>query len=260
MFQFVDHLHRLPQSLTAARWSARLAGAAVAVLLARLLTLSIGEAKLPVDDQPMKPGPTVVEREPISNWHLFGAASNNDKISATSLALTLRGIVDQGDASRRMAIIAGQDQRDILYHVGDALPGGSVLDAIHSTDVVLINGGRRESLALADRQSLRQAEVAASNTPGLASETSDPSLGNANVLPVVDGPLVIGSKISTPDIAALERIGLRRDDVITSIDGRALNGPGASKELQERLRKGGDATIVLRRDGREQTQVINLGH
>ena len=259
MFQLTDHLYRLPQSLSVARWAARLAGCMVAVLLARLLTLSLSEARLPIDDVPILPGPSVVEHEPISSWHLFGTASNSDELSATTLALTLRGIVNRGDTSRRIAIIAGQDLRDNAYHVGDTLPGGSVLDAINAANVVLINGGRRESLALADRQNLRHTDGAASNTSGSPLDKVDPPLEDANVLPVADGRLVIGTKISTSDIASLERIGLRRDDVITAIDGRKLTGPGASQALQERLRKGGTAAIVLRRDGREQTQTVDLG-
>ena len=259
MLPLADHLHRLPQSLAVARWSARLSGCAVAVALARLLTLSYGEARFPVDEAPTRQEFPPAVREPISNWHLFGVATSSDKMVATTLALTLRGIVDHGDASRRIAIIAGQDQRDNAYHIGDTLPGGGVLDAVHPAYVVLLNGGRRESLALADRKAIRLPEGAAVSTAGPPPVDPGAPLGNANVLPVTDGRVVVGTRVSTPDIASLERTGLRRDDVITSIDGSELTGPAAGEVLQERLRKGGSATVVVRRDGREQTHNINLG-
>ncbi len=259
MFSFVDHLHRLPRSLTVARWSTRVAGCAVAVVLARLITLSLDEARLPIDDSPAPKRLSLVVREPISNWHLFGNASSGDKVIATTLALTLHGIVNQADAGRRIAVIAGQDQRDNAYHIGDTLPGGSVLVAVHPAYVVLLNNGRRESLALADRKNLLQAESVAGSATGRVPSDPNTSLVNANVLPITDGRLVIGTKISTPNIASLERIGLRRDDIITSIDGTALTGPNAGEVLHERLRKGGSATVVMRRDGREQTHNINFG-
>lgn len=259
MFSFVDHLHSLPRSLTIARWSTRLAGCAVAVGIARLITLSLDEARLPIDGSPAPKELSLVVREPISNWHLFGNASSGDKVGATTLALTLHGIVNHADANRRIAVIAGQDQRDVAYHIGDTLPGGGVLDAVHPAYVVLLNGGLRESLALVGWEALPQSGSAAGGATGLSLSGPSTPLINANLLPITEGPVVIGIKISTPNIASLERIGLRRDDIITSIDGTELSGPNAGEVLQDRLRKGGSATVVIRRDGREQTHSINFG-
>ena len=95
--------------------------------------------------------------------------------------------------------------------------------------------------------------------------------GQANVLPVVENGRVVGARITAPDVAALERTGLRRDDaafqpreafpfaggrrddVILSVDGQPVDGPGFNQALENGLRTGGDITLVVRRGGREQT-------
>jgi S1-C subfamily serine protease len=77
--------------------------------------------------------------------------------------------------------------------------------------------------------------------------------GQANVLPVVENGRVVGARITAPDVAALERTGLRRDDVILSVEGQPADGPGFKLALENGLRTGADITLVVRRGGREQT-------
>ena len=177
----------------------------------------------------------------------------------TSLALTLRGVVSKFGSANAVAVVAGPDQRDVPYHVGDAMPGGSMLDAIYPTHVVLLNNGRRELLAMADREEARALDAPKNAATNSAKSDRDLPLGEVNVLPAIDGNSIIGARISPPDVALIERAGLRRDDVIISIDGVELSGPDSKEALAKRLRQGGNVTLVLRRDGREQEQNVYLG-
>lgn len=275
MIHAVDHLFRLSQSPVVAVWAGRIGGSVAIVMLARLLVLAISPAQLPLVDGPapistMRAGPG-----PIANWHLFGVPASGMQVARTTLALTLRGTVDSTDPAVGAAIIAGHGQKDTAYHVGDALPGGGVLEAIHPGHVEIRNNGRRESLALAAKQSGAGtgltspapssvvASVPGNVAPGRVAAAPRPDgmtllATQANVMPVLDNGRVVGARISSPDVALLEQVGLRRDDVITSVDGQAVGGPGFNQALESRLRAGGQVTLVVRRDGREQT--VQVGH
>ena len=276
MIHVVDHLHRLPQSPTAALWAASAGGAVAVVMLARLSVLAISPPQLPLVDAPAPLATTRSAQQPIANWHLFGLPMNNSQIAATTLVLTLRGTVDSSDPALGTAIIAGQDQKDAGYHVGDILPGGGVLEAIHADHIEIRNNGRRESLALTDKPDAHQAGTIAATAQSStalnaaavvvgatgargsaetsAQTTAAAALGSqANVLPVVENGQVVGARISVADVALLERVGLRRDDVVLSIDGQPVAAGGFNQALEERLRNGGGVDLVVRRDGREQT-------
>ena len=58
---------------------------------------------------------------------------------------------------------------------------------------------------------------------------------------------------------AANRAGIRRGDVIVSVDGRRAGGPGDVAEAVGRRKPGDEVTIVLRRDGREITVRAKLG-
>ena len=279
MIHVVDQLHRLPQSPSAALWAASAGGAVAVVMLARLSVLATSPPQLPLVDAPAPIATTRNAQQPIANWHLFGLPMNDSQVAATTLALTLRGTVDSSDPALGTAIIAGQDQKDAGYHVGDILPGGGVLETIHADHVEIRNNGRRESLALAAEPDVHQGTVAApaqssatANAPAIvvgatgarsaeasAQTTAATALGSqANVLPVVENGQMVGARISVADVALLERVGLRRDDVVLSIDGQPVAAGGFNQALEERLRSGGGIDLVVRRDGREQT--VRVGH
>jgi general secretion pathway protein C len=280
MIHFVDQLHRLPQSPSAALWTASAGGAVAVVMLARLTVLAISPAQLPLVDAP---SPMIVARttqQPIASWHLFGLSMNDAQVAATTLALTLRGTVDNSDPTLGTAVIAGPDQKDAGYHVGDILPGGGVLEAIHADHVEIRNNGRRESLALTDKPAINQTGTMASPAQASAAAgapavvvgatgarsaemnpqtTAAAALGSqANMLPVVENGQMIGARISVADVALLERVGLRRDDVVLSVDGQPVAAGSFNQALEGRLRSGAGIDLVVRRDGREQT--VRVGH
>jgi general secretion pathway protein C len=280
MIHVVDQLHRLPQSPSAALWTASAGGAAAVVMLARLTVLAISPAQLPLGDAPSPMVVAHTAQQPIASWHLFGLPLDDAQVAATTLALTLRGTVDSSDPALGTAVIAGPDQTDAGYHVGDVLPGGGVLEAIHADHVEIRNNGRRESLALTDTPAANQTGTAASPAQASAAAgaaaivvgatgartaetsaqtTAAAALGSqANVLPVVENGQMVGARIAVADVALLERVGLRRDDVVLSVDGQPIAAGGFNQALEGRLRAGTGIDLVVRRDGREQT--VRVGH
>lgn len=277
MFLLADHLHRLSQSPAAAAWLARLSGAIAVVALARMFLLVAGGPQLPLPAAHTAI-PASLERSPVSSWHLFGVPGAETVLEATTLSLTLRGTLASDKPDRGLAIIAEKGQKDIGYHVGATLPGGGVLEAIHPDHVVILNGGKRESLALTDPRANQAAgtpnfsQALPVNVPGQAGATgaaipaADPAaasiasptalataIGPMSVLPVVENGKVVGARLVTADVASIERAGLRRDDVIVSIDGSAIDDPQVNGKIEKGLRSGSGMTLVVRRDGRERT-------
>lgn len=281
MLDWAGHWQRLPHSLVAAKTVA--AGLAVIALclLAKLLVVVISDAQLPV----VLPSPADAPRistgssTPLAQWHLFGLPSNAAAPSnETALALVLRGTIASSDPRSGTAFISDAQGHDARYRVGASLPGGVVLDAVYAGRVILLNNGQRETLSLRGVSSAATTQKSAPASPDggfltgvlgtgapdlqTQREQREPDLQilaeQANVLPVLENGRVIGVQVRVPDPALLERVGLQPDDIITSVNGIALNDPAVAPALQNQLRAGGLLTLTVRRDGHDLTLSLGL--
>jgi len=257
MPSLTDHLYRLSRSPVAASWVARVGGAVAVIALAQLCLLIAAGPQLPfTPTHAATPG--AVDNGPLAKWHLFGIPNAGVVLKATTLSLVLRGTVATDRQNRALAIMAEKGRPDAGYHVGERLPGGGVLQAVHADHVVIVNGGTQERLALIEptarpqpaptRSSVAVAPTGLAPPPGMAS-----SAGALSILPVVENGRVVGARLATADVARIERLGLRRDDVIVSIDGTAVADPAINRTLEKGLLAGSAMTLVVRRDGRERT-------
>lgn len=77
---------------------------------------------------------------------LFGKAPALLKVSEGGLLL--RGIFATASPERGSAIIGSQGQKPKLYVVGDRLPNGTTLVAVHEQQVVLEKAGEQSMLSL----------------------------------------------------------------------------------------------------------------
>lgn len=92
----------------------------------------------------------------IPDWHLFGNAekpADTSILPITSLQLRLIGLVQAMPETQSSVIISEAGQPGKVYLLGDVLPMGVKVDAIHEDGVILENAGRLEKLPL-QRQSL----------------------------------------------------------------------------------------------------------
>lgn len=265
MIHATDLLQRLRHSPRAATYVLRVGGAATAVLAGRLAALAVGGPALPpVDLASVAPATTGPAPAAVADVHLFGLPSGPGPAVKTTLVLTLRGTAaNASDPSRSVAILAGAGGRDATYRIGDPLPGGGVLAGISRDKVDISNGGRREILPIVrhDRTGTKTAKPASTaRTAPLGGV--DPSAAvrkldgtqladRASMLPVLEDGRVVGARIATANVALLERIGLRRDDVIVSIDGQAVTGTAIAATLPDRLRGGEQIALLVLREGRE---------
>lgn len=214
----------------------------------------------------------------VAALHLFGTAAAPvapRDAPDTSLQLTLRGVFAARDRQLARALVAAPDGSEQVYAIGSALPGNATLREIHATRVLLERAGRFETLRLPEETS---SGVIASTTaaragalPSVADMTSlrqlrDAALSNPQTLgefaridPVEQGGRFVGYRIiPTGNRQLLRRHGLTTSDIITAVNGIALDSPVKGLEALQQLASAQAAQITLLRRGREQTITVRL--
>jgi general secretion pathway protein C len=80
-----------------------------------------------------------------------------------------------------------------------------------------------------------------------------------SVLPVIEAGQFVGVRLSTGrDVPLIAKLGLKPDDVVTAVNGIRLDSPARATQVAQSLTSAGQATVVVRRDGKEQTLTVSL--
>lgn len=208
----------------------------------------------------------------------------------TRLELVLRGIVASSEEGLGHAIIEHRKRQDV-YAVQDKLPVGSkvVLAKVMPQQVVLDNNGKYELLTLFDETQLSAQAVAAPVTrsparsaPPVSARMVDKSGDSgatslalsyrqrlyqnpqslAEVVSVAavreDGQLR-GYRI-TPgkDKAQFAQLGFKKGDLVTGVNGIALDDPANTMKLYQAMRSANEAVFDLERDNQQVTINVSL--
>jgi general secretion pathway protein C len=283
-----------PEALIAAanKYLPTIASAILAVAIAyelALLTFRLMPGGASVPPAPVGAPPAAAtaaaapDVERLVDAHLFGQAPADTAkpvvpatIDApdTTLSLKLTGILfgEGGQPSR--AIISGGRDEQKTYGVGDAIEiaNGAALRAVYADRVILEHDGRLEALRqpkdlIASAAPPPPAEYA-EETPDDLLEPEDPAsnvdedasaLGEiVQVTPAFQEERLIGFRVDPGgDRAAFERLGLRTGDVVTAVNGRAMDDPEYATAVLEEIVGAPTATVVLMRDGEPMNIVIN---
>jgi general secretion pathway protein C len=283
---------RTANLLLAERTQERLALAARLVLLILLAVtlagftwrlLAPGENSLPPPTSPRSAQPAETTWN-LARWHLFGeapvagpAAAPVETLPETRLNLALRGVVAGENGG---AIIGTPNGDESFYKTGARLPGGAVLREVYSDRVVLERSGQRETLRL-PRESLdagppARAAAGRGSAPvdeprALEPELSlrqyrDLALQNPSqladvvqVAPRNDGGRFVGYEVQPGrDPGLLNRVGLMPGDIVTSVNGIALDTPARALGVLRSLRGRNEVTIEIQRGGVPRTISVNL--
>jgi general secretion pathway protein C len=201
------------------------------------------------------------------------------------LNLRLYGVIASGDSTLARAIISAGGAAEDSYALGDALPGGAVLREIHSDRVVLEYQGRRETLRLAEQAAAPAAappRVALLSSSGPPTVEAAGALDNAALLreyrqalisnpqslvdviravPVNDAQsgALKGYQISPArDRRLLSRFGLRSGDVVTAVNGVALDNPVKALEVMQTLATASKLNLTVERNGETQSFIYDV--
>lgn len=213
----------------------------------------------------------------IAGAHLFGTAtadaapSLDDAQDApeTQLNLQLRGAIAAADDRFAHAIISDGSGTEKVYFLKDAVPGGAVLQQVQADRVILSRGGVLEALLL-PRESAGGGAAARRAPEPLARRTPQPSMQevvtqNANSFtdvirpqPYMPGGELKGYRIYPGrNRDQFVGLGLKPGDLVTEINGMALNNPAQAMEMFRALADVTQVTLTVERDGQAQTLTLD---
>ncbi len=228
----------------------------------------------------------------VSKWHLFGsptqAGGAQRAMSATTLALSLRGTLADADPRRGIAVIADEQGVERAWRVGEAIRPGVSLDEVHADRVLLLHDGVQEALPLTrdDAPPERVAPIPASARGGNALRNTAPAdagvpamtftppqlahgsmdwqktmdniaggpsnlAKNMRIEPVIDNGKVAGVRVSAggADAALLSQLGLRPSDIVTAVNGLPVDSVARGQQIAESLGNASSVRVTVTRDG-----------
>ena len=275
-------------------WLARLQGngpklaslalaALIAVELARIAISLLGGTPLK-SPQPVQNGTAHDQRagfdvQGVVSAHLFGVASvdpsTEDPANApqSTANLVLAGTIASRDPKRGVAIISDGGPSKV-YSVGDVV-GGAALHSVYLDHVILERGGVLETLLLP-----RQLGPGVRGPSLLRRSGGDPrtvaAVDNIRRL-VQQDPGILDQVMRTVpsyDNAAgklrgfrtypgrnrqiFSRLGLKPGDLVTAINGTALDDPQRSQEVFNTIQSSDHATVTVERGGQKQDITLNI--
>jgi general secretion pathway protein C len=208
----------------------------------------------------------------------------------SSLNLTLTGIVASTEAGMGYAIIEYKKKQQV-YAVDDDLPVGRrvKLAKVMADRVVIDNGGTYELLKLFDKSTMQAASPAPSRAvPAPQAARPQPAAGvnrrrdttdttaarsyrqrlyedpqslaqMVQVSAVRENDLLSGYRVEPgQDKQQFERLGFKAGDVVTGVNGIALDDPAKAMQLYQVMRTAREAVFTVRRQGQEMELTVAL--
>ena len=213
----------------------------------------------------------------IVNAHLFGnynpveTVVETEAVDApdTNLSLELRGTIVAQDPEEALAIIAEKGGDEHVYAIGDAVPGNASLHSVLPDRVLLRRAGRLEALRLPRADESSGGVVRASTRRQVTTPRATSSLREiidrnpARITDVIRPQPVFrdGQQQGYRVYPGRERqqfaqLGLRPGDLITQINGMALDDPARGMEIFRGLGDATQVSVTVERNG--QTEILTL--
>jgi general secretion pathway protein C len=266
---------------------------AVSLVLAALIAAQLAQIAIFSFVKPVKspqPVPTALaprQQHPalhiqnVISAHLFGVAAVNggaqDPANApqSSANLLLAGTIATQDPKRGVAIISDGGGPSKVYSVGDRV-GGASLHSVYLDHVILDRSGALETLQL-PRQLLagNRGPAAAMRRPGADPRTAA-AVDNIRRMVQQDPGILdqVMRTVASYDNAAgklrgfraypgrnrqiFSKLGLKAGDLVTAINGTALDDPQRSQEVFNTIQTSDRVTVTIERGGQKQDISLNI--
>lgn len=244
----------------------RLALLAVDLTAPPVMDTALGVAAMP------QPTRNMVDIQSIVRASLFGQSAPPPAAGApvTSLPLVLAGVFALNDEKLGTAML-GNSSADIkFYKVGDPLPGGARLHAVHVDRVLLDRGGSIESLLIPPRTGMSMAPPPPMPAPSPAASVSavqEIMRENPGIIgQVIQRQVVMGAdgrlqgmRVNPgANAQAFSRLGLRAGDLVTAVNGVPLVDQASATQFFNSLSNSAEARVTVTRNGTQQELVLNL--
>ncbi|MDX1608955.1 MAG: type II secretion system protein GspC [Halofilum sp. (in: g-proteobacteria)] len=224
------------------------------------------------------------ERTDVAALHLFGQAPAGDTTASrpvpteapeTRLNLKLTGVFAAGGGDGIAIIVAGNAEQAV-YGVGDRVAGAARIDGIYADRVLLERNGALETLRLSeDGVATERAGAArgsgdrdiqriAQRARELRQRLTENPLELARMVrfqPYMRDGELVGYRIQprTADAELLAELGLRPTDVVTRVNGVALNDPVQAQQALQRVQTAQTISVTWLRDGEQHRMTIPVG-
>ena len=243
----------------------------------------------PVSSAPtnVKPQPRANHDRKIAQLHLMGKpapasnAKNVEDAPDTTLNLKLLGVL-AGDKDYGYAIISSGGNKIKHYALGDDVPGGAVLHAVFNDRVILERDIRMETLRLPKSNAkgfnkklspTNKLETAQASPPAETTNSFE-SVGQfrqeimknpvrltefINAAPEQQDGKFVGYKLTpSQNTDMFYQLGLEPGDVVTNINGVALDAPNKGPQAMQSLATATEVTMIVTRAGTEITLFQDL--
>lgn len=259
--------------------------------LKRAETVSAPLCPDPSRPTPEPPPPVALEAtdyQVIVTRNLFGATeaafqdtqqADFENLQETSLALTLLGTIDGVGSGRRAIIQEDKDKGQNIYQEGDTVQQAFVKKILRGK-VVLTLRGKDEVLSMQDDSGSHVSVAVAKPEPGGFPARPAPTLGGldtevvlvrSNVenllrstrnlqVGVLMRPHLSGGKVDGIVLTSIAResflwsLGLRKNDIVESINGTSVTSAGNLELIRSALMSGTAVAVQFKRGGRRMTK------
>jgi general secretion pathway protein C len=258
-----------------------LIAALIAIELARATVMLLGANQVHSVPVPgghagagMGPGlrRTAVNVQSVANAHLFGIAppdpstQDPDNAPPTTANLVLAGTIATENPTHGVAIISDGGPSKV-YSVGDNLSGFR-LHSVYLDHVILDRGGALETLTMP-----RQLPP---GRPAIARAAGQPAVENLRRMVQQDPNILSQIMRAVPSYdsaagklrgfriypgknrTAFNNLGLRAGDLVTAINGTALDDPQHGQEIMNTVETADRATVTIERSGQVQDLTLNI--
>lgn len=219
----------------------------------------------------------------LNNAHLFGHANSpvikqaTKNVPETTLNLILRGIFATQPMKFASVIISTSKRgKELIYGLGDSVPGNATIEEIHATHVILMRNGRLETLKLPEKSIGGTASNNSGTKSGLnLNQTPDRVLGDirrdimknptsfgqyAIPVPVSKNGKLQGYRLRPQKKGRelFKQFGIKRNDIVTQVNGVALNDPVQSMSALRKLSTATSVNLTVIRNGAEIPLQFNI--
>jgi len=188
----------------------------------------------------------------------------------TQLNLELRGVLAYNPEASALAIISEGRSDERVYAIGDELPGSATLEEVLADHVILKRNGRLEKLRLPEDST----PIAVAASTGKNTDVSQLTAGQlrdnivkdpmqfarkVRTIPHKEDGKLVGYKLRARDYeAVLAQYGLQPNDIVTEVNGTALNNPKTSLRALRSLATASEINATILRDGVEMPIFVSL--
>ncbi len=202
-----------------------------------------------------------------------------EKTVETRLNLKLVGVYMANPADRAIAIISSDGKPEEVFRVGETITGRVVLSEVLQNEVIIDNGGRRETVKLPEKVASTGRSAGLENLPGATQSANAGSASNDAPIQLpespkeirdtlVSNPAMLGKLVSavpyrengrilgykiTPkqQDGLLANYGVLPGDVVTRVNGIALANQKNAIRALRKLVKAPSIDLSILRDGAE---------